>query len=122
VPLEQTKEKYFSVHLYDAVTLAFGQFNGDADPKSLLVISKGNDYFPGKAFKQIVFQARQLQMSFDIAMAADHNFYCTKGQRYGFDLWFKRKSTPKLWLRMYCFRGIHFRTLGYCAIEPAGEI
>jgi hypothetical protein len=48
VPLEQTKEKYFSVHLYDAVTLALGQFNGDADPKFLLVISKGNDYFPAK--------------------------------------------------------------------------
>jgi len=87
VTVEQTKEKYFSVHLYDAVKLAFGQFTGDADPKSLLVISEGNDYFPGKTFKQTVSRARQLHIAFDIAMIADHTLYGTKGiQRYGFDL------------------------------------
>jgi hypothetical protein len=87
VALEQTREKNFSVHLYDALNLAFGQFTNDARTKSLLVISEGNDYFPGKTFSQTVFQARQLQVTFDIAMVADHTFYGTKGiQRYGFDL------------------------------------
>lgn len=87
VTLEQTKEKYFSVHLYDALNLAFSQFTNDPRPKSILVISEGNDYFPGKTFKQTVFQARQLQVTFDIALVADHAFYGTKGiQRYGFDL------------------------------------
>jgi len=87
VTLEQTREKNFSVHLYEALNLAFGQFTNDVRTKSLLVISEGNDYFPGKTFSQTVFQARQLQVTFDIAMVADHTFYGTKGiQRYGFDL------------------------------------
>jgi len=50
VALEQTGEKIFSVHLYDAVNLAFGQFTGDGHPESLLVtrapvsISTLNEY------------------------------------------------------------------------------
>jgi hypothetical protein len=59
VTLEQTKEKHFPVHLYEALNLAFGQFTDDARPKSLLVISEGNDYFPGKTFKQTASQAQQ---------------------------------------------------------------
>jgi hypothetical protein len=87
VTLEQTREEYFSVHLYDALNLAFGQFTDDARPKSLLIISEGNDYFPGKTFKQTASQAQQLRITFDVAMVADHTFYGSKGiQRYGFDL------------------------------------
>jgi hypothetical protein len=87
VMLEQTRGKYFSVHLYDALNLAFGQFTDDARPKSLLVISEGNDYFPGKTFQQTASQAQQLRVTFDVAMVADHAFYGSKGiQRYGFDL------------------------------------
>ncbi len=37
VILEQTRERYFSVHLYDALNLGFGQFTDDARPKSLLI-------------------------------------------------------------------------------------
>ena len=87
VMLEQTREKYFSVHLYDALNLAFGQFTDDARRKSLLVISEGNDYFPGNTFKQTSSQAQQLRVTLDVAMVADHTFYGSKGmQRYGFDL------------------------------------
>jgi hypothetical protein len=85
--LEQTKEKPFPVHLYEALNLAFGQFTDHARPKSLLVISEGNDYFPGKTFKQTASQAQQLRVTFDIALVADHTFYGSKGlQRFGFDL------------------------------------
>ena len=87
VLLEQTRERYFSVHLYDALNLAFGQFTDDARPKSLLIISEGNDYFPGNTFKQTASQAQQLRVTFDVVMVADHTFYGSKGiQRYGFDL------------------------------------
>ncbi len=87
VRLEQTREKYFSVQLCDAVNLAFDQFTDDAGPKSLLVISEGNDYFPGKIFKHTVSRASRLRVTFEVAMVADHSFYGTKGlQRYGFDL------------------------------------
>jgi hypothetical protein len=81
------REKYFSVDLHDALDLALGQFADDARPKSLLVISEGNDFFPGKTFNQTVSHAQQLQVACNIAMVADHTFYGTKGiQRYGFDL------------------------------------
>jgi len=48
--------------------------------------SAANDYFPGKGFKQTVFQARQLHIAFDIAMVADHTFYGTKGILKDMDL------------------------------------
>jgi hypothetical protein len=87
VILEQTRERYFSVHLYDALNLGFGQFTDDARPKSLLIISEGNDNFPGKTFKQTASHAQHLRITFDVAMVADHTFYGSKGiQRYGFDL------------------------------------
>ena len=87
MPLEQTREKYFSVQLYDALNLAFGQFADDDRAKSLLVISEGNDFFPGKTFKQTVSRARQLQVTLDIAMVASHPLRGTKSiQIYGFDL------------------------------------
>jgi hypothetical protein len=87
VTVEQMREKYFSVDLHDALDLALGQFADDARPKSLLVISEGNDFFPGKTFNQTVSHAQQLQVACNIAMVADHTFYGTKGiQRYGFDL------------------------------------
>ena len=35
VILEQTRERYFSVHLYDALNLGFSQFPDDVRPKSL---------------------------------------------------------------------------------------
>jgi|SRR5215472_11018234 len=83
----QTREKYFSVHFYDALTLGLGEFAGDARPKSLLVISEGNDYFPRKTFKETVAKMEQQQIACDAAMVASHSFYGTKGiQMYGFDL------------------------------------
>jgi hypothetical protein len=87
VTVEHSKEKYFSVHLFDALNLAISQFVDDTRSKSLLVISEGNDYFPSKTFKETVSRAQQLQAACDVAMVADHTFYGTKGlQRYGFDL------------------------------------
>ncbi len=87
VTLEQTTEKYFSVHFYDALNLAINQFGSDPRSKSLVVISEGNDYFPHKTFKETVARAQQLQFTCNAAMVADHTFYGTKGiQRYGFDL------------------------------------
>jgi len=87
VTLEQTREKYFPIHFYDALNLAMNQFIDNTSPKSLLVISEGNDYFPHKTFKETVARAQKLQTACDVAMVADHSFYGTKGiQRYGFDL------------------------------------
>jgi len=87
VTLEQTREKYFSIHFYDALNFAMKQFIDNTSPKSLLVISEGNDYFPRGAFKETVARAQKLQAACDVAMVADHTFYGTKGiQRYGFDL------------------------------------
>ncbi len=85
--LERSREKYFSVHFYDALNLAISQFSDDSRSKSLLIISEGNDYFPHKTFKETIARAQQLQAACDVAMVADHTFYGTKGiQRYGFDL------------------------------------
>ena len=87
VTLEQTREKYVSVHFYEALNLAINQLTDDTRSKSLLVISEGNDYFPHKTFKETVARAQQLQAACDVAMVADHSFYGIKGiQRYGFDL------------------------------------
>ena len=65
VTLEQTQEKNYTVHLYGALNLAFDQVTNDARPKSLLVISEGNDDFGGKTFKQIVSRAQQLRVGCD---------------------------------------------------------
>jgi len=87
VAVEETKEKYFSIRFYDALSLAIVQFTDDSRSKSLVIISEGNDYFPHKAFKSTVARAQQLQVACNVAMVADHSFYGTKGiQRYGFDL------------------------------------
>ncbi len=87
VAIEKTREKYFSVQFYDALSLAISQFTDDTRSRSLLVISEGNDYFPRKTFKETVAKAQQLQAACDVAMVADHSFYGTKGiQRYGFEL------------------------------------
>ena len=87
VTIERSKEKYFSVHFYDAMNLALNQFSDDSRSKTLLIVSEGNDYFPHQTFKETVARAQQLQAVCDVAMVADHTFYGTKGiQRYGFDL------------------------------------
>ena len=87
VTIEGTKEKYFTVHFYDGLSLALSQLIYDSRPKSLVVISEGYDYFPRKTFKETVARAQQLQAVCDVAMVSDHSFYGTKGmQRYGFDL------------------------------------
>ena len=87
VTLERTREKYFSIHFYDALNLAMSEFSEDARSKSILVISEGNDYFPRKTFKQTVARAQRLQAACDVAMVADHTFYGTRGiPRYGFNL------------------------------------
>jgi hypothetical protein len=86
VSLEQTSAGYLSVHLYDALNLAFGQFTDDARPKSILIITEGNDG-RGKMFRQAVSRARQLQVICNVAMVADHTFYGSKAiQRYGYYL------------------------------------
>jgi len=87
IAIEDNWEKYFSVRFFDALTLALDQFADDARPKSVLVISEGNDYFPPNTFKETVSRMQQLQVICDAAMVASHSFYGTKGiQRYGFDL------------------------------------
>lgn len=86
VSLEQTSAEGLSLHLYDALNLALGQFTDDARPKSLLVITEGNDA-RGKMFEQTVSRAQQLQVICDVALVADHTFYGSKAiQRYGFYL------------------------------------
>ena len=87
VTLEQTQEEHFTVHLYGALNLAFELFTNDTRPKSLLVISEGNDDFAGKTFKQTVSRAQQLRVGCDVAMVADHPLRGSKSiQIYGFDL------------------------------------
>jgi hypothetical protein len=87
VVLEQTREKYFSVHFFAALSLAMSQVTDDPSSKSLLVISEGNDYFPHKTFKETVARTQHLQVACDVAMVADHSFYGTKAiQHYGFNL------------------------------------
>ena len=87
VTLEQTQETNFTVHLYGALNLAFDQFTDDARPKSLLVISEGNDDFGGKTFKQTVTRAQQLRVGCDVVMVADHPLRGSKSiQIYGFEL------------------------------------
>lgn len=87
VRLGRSGERYLSAQLYGALSLAFDDLPNDARPKSLLVITEGNDYPRGKAFEQAIFRAQQLQVTCSIAMVADHTFYGTKSiQRYGFFL------------------------------------
>ena len=87
VTLEQTQETNFTVHLYGALNLAFDQFTDDARPKSLLVISEGNDDFVSKTFKQTASRAQQLRVACDVAMVADHPLRGSKSiQIYGFEL------------------------------------
>jgi len=99
VTLEPTRERYFSVHFYDALSLAISQFTDNTRSKSLLVISEGNDYFPRKTFKETVARAQQLQAACDVAMVADHTLYGTKGiQHMGFICgdW-RGKPTASIW-------------------------
>jgi hypothetical protein len=85
--VEPAREKYFSVHVYDGLNLAMSQFTDRSSPKSLLVISEGNDYFPKGAFKETVAKAQQLGIACDVVMVADHTLYGGKGiQHYGTDL------------------------------------
>jgi len=86
VSLEQTSADYLSVHLYDALNLALGQLTDDARPKSILIVTEGNDG-RGKMFKQTLSRAQQFHVTCDVAMVADHTFYGSKAiQRYGFYL------------------------------------
>ena len=85
VSLRPTSADYLSVHLYDALNLGFGQFT-HAGPKSVLLITEGNDG-RGKMFKQALSRARQLHITCNVAMVADHTFYGSKAiQRYGYYL------------------------------------
>jgi hypothetical protein len=86
VSLEQTGADYLSIHLYDALNRAFGQFTDEARPKSILIITEGNDA-RGKIFKQTLSRVQQLHVTCDVALVADHTFYGPKAiQRYGFYL------------------------------------
>jgi hypothetical protein len=87
VNLEQTRERYFSIHLYKAMELALDQFTDDARSKSLFVIAEGREDFGGKAFKQIVSKARQLRVNCDVALVASHSLRGSKSILiYGFYL------------------------------------
>jgi len=87
VKVERRATDNLSNHLRDGLNLAFDQFTDGSRSKSILIISQGQDYFPGKTFKQTLLRAQQLQVVFHVAMAASHTFYGTKGiQHYGFDL------------------------------------
>jgi hypothetical protein len=84
--LEQTSGDYLSVHLYDALNLAFGQITDDARPKSVLIITEGNDG-RSKMFKQALSRSRQFHVTCDVAIVADHTLYGSKAiQRYGYYL------------------------------------
>jgi len=86
VNLQPTSADYLSVHLYDALNLALGQLTDDARPKSILIVTEGNDE-RGKVFKQTLSRAQQFHVTCDVAMVADHTFYGSKAiQRYGFYL------------------------------------
>jgi hypothetical protein len=87
VSLEQPSEGYLSVELYKALDFALDQFTDDRRLKSLLVITEGNDYPRGETIKHVVSRALQLQVTFSVAMVAEHTFYGSKSiQRYGFYL------------------------------------
>ncbi|SRR6266851_5428466 len=86
VSSEETRPNYLSVHLYEALNLAFGRFADDARPKSLLIITEGNDE-RDKMFQESLSRAQQLHVACNVAMVAGHTFYGTKAiQRYGFYL------------------------------------
>ncbi len=87
VNLEQSGERYFSIHLYKAMELALNQFTDDARPKSLFIIAEGREDFGGKAFKQIVSKARQLGVNCQVALVASHSLRGSKSILiYGFYL------------------------------------
>jgi hypothetical protein len=84
---EQSRERYFSVHLYKAIDLALNEFIDDARPKSLLIIAEGREDFGSKAFKQIVFRTRQLRVNCYVALVASHSLRGSKSILiYGFYL------------------------------------
>jgi hypothetical protein len=87
VNLEQSGERYFSIHLYKALDLALDQFTDDARPKSLFIIAEGREDFGGKAFKQIISKARQLRVNCYVALVASHSLPGSKSILiYGFYL------------------------------------
>ncbi|HEY6767178.1 MAG TPA: hypothetical protein VI386_20650 [Candidatus Sulfotelmatobacter sp.] len=87
INLEQSGERYFSIHLYKALELSLNQFTDDARPKSLFIIAEGREDFGGKALKQIVARARQLGVSCYVALVAGHSFRGSKSiLMYGFYL------------------------------------
>ena len=87
VEVEQKATDNISTHLREGLNLAFDQFTDASRSKSILIISEGQDYFPGKTFKQTLLRAQQLQVVFHVAMVANHTFYGVKGiQHYGFEL------------------------------------
>lgn len=86
VGIEQTRADYLSAHLYDALNLGLAQFADDARPKSILIITEGNDG-RSKMFKQALSRSKQLRVACHVAMVADHTFYGSKAiQRYGYYL------------------------------------
>ncbi len=87
VNLEQTGERYFSIHLYNAIALALDQFTADARPKSLFIIAEGREDFGSKAFKQLASRARQIGVNCYVALVASHSLRGSKSILiYGFYL------------------------------------
>ncbi len=87
VSLEQSGERYFSVHLYKAMDLALSQFTDDVRPKSLFVIAEGREDFGHKAAEQLASRARQLGVKCHVALVASHSLRGSKSILiYGFYL------------------------------------
>jgi hypothetical protein len=87
VNLEQSRERYFSIHMYETMDLALSQFKDDSRPKSLLIIAEGREDFGRKQFKQIVSRAHQLRVSCYVALVASHSLRGSKSiLMYGFYL------------------------------------
>jgi hypothetical protein len=87
VNLEQSGERYFSIHLYKAMELALNQFTDDARPKSLFIIAEGREDFGRKTFKQLLSRTHQLGINCDVALVASHSLRGSKALLiYGFYL------------------------------------
>ena len=87
VEVERKATDEVSAHMREGLNLALGQFTDDSRSKSILLISEGHDYFPGKTFQQTLIRARQSMVGVYVAVVASHTFYGTRGiQHYGFNL------------------------------------
>lgn len=87
VKVDPPAHEYFSVHLYDALDLAVRNLAGNGTPRSVIVISEGDDLARGATFRSTLSLLQKQQVRCFVVLAADHSLYGSKGiQRYGFSL------------------------------------